>query len=94
MNIRNLSGALNLLLTGRDTASEIKCVGSLILLSFLSRYVRRKTDLTLWTDRHFMEEKKRIEEEYVSLNKDVQEKKKSFMETKARIDAMDVCSFF
>ena len=84
--MRDRGGATNLLLTGRDGASEIRSVCDCACV---------KNGISILTFyRHFNEEKIRLEAEWQNVNHQVNMMKNQYMELKRRIDRLIVCCFF
>ena len=86
LNMKDRGGATNLLLTGRDGASEIRsvrdsaCVKWIIILAKFYR--------------HFSEEKTKLEADWHNISHQMNTMKTRYLELRKKIDSLIVCSDF
>lgn len=82
--MRDRGGATNLLLTGRDGASEIRSVRDCAC-------VKNEIGILMSCYRHFNEEKIKLEGEWHNINQQVNMMKNQYMELRKRTDRLNVC---
>ena len=82
--MRDRGGATNLLLTGRDGASEIRSVCDCAC--------DKRISILMMCYRYFNEEKTKLEAEWHNINRQVNMMKNQYIELRKRVDILSVCS--